>query len=272
MGVLYHYHKLLDQVGLLHAVVAALYSYPCHFGLLQALVERFNRRFNTFGVADGETCLDLWALHRVSGLPIFGQFYEEVCLNDLLRDQSTGSGSYILSHSFRYLMKVWRDLARCVTVTSPTVLPVRSPLEEGEVLERTVGEDDGTDFCPRVDFFLLLTLVFAGIKGNIPLDACAHPFCRWRRDRGGNDGDGSFSGRLSSGRDPGPGEDAPCGVMTAPLLSGPSEPLTAPLSLRRADIHSLSDSRWRQYATATFCRSITCGVCPFPEPRRSLAE
>ncbi|MQL81130.1 hypothetical protein Taro_013580 [Colocasia esculenta] len=91
MGILYHYHKLLDQ----------------------ALVERFNRRFNTFGVADGETCLDLWALHRVSGLPISGQFYEEVCLNDLLRDQSTGSGSYVLSHSFRYLMKVWRDLARC---------------------------------------------------------------------------------------------------------------------------------------------------------------
>ncbi|MQM16433.1 hypothetical protein Taro_049389 [Colocasia esculenta] len=113
MGILYHYHKLLDQVGLLHAIVAALYSYPCHSGLLQALVERFNRRFNTFGIANGETCLDLWALHRVSGLPISGQFYEEVCLNDLLRDQSTGSGSYVLSHSFRYLMKVWRDLARC---------------------------------------------------------------------------------------------------------------------------------------------------------------
>ncbi|MQM01120.1 hypothetical protein Taro_033869, partial [Colocasia esculenta] len=89
MGILYHYHQLLAQVGLLHAVVAALYSYPCHSGLLQALAERFNRRFNTF-------C-----------------FYEEVCLNDLLRDQSTGAGSYVLSHSFHYLMKVWRDLARC---------------------------------------------------------------------------------------------------------------------------------------------------------------
>ncbi|MQL76135.1 hypothetical protein Taro_008513 [Colocasia esculenta] len=113
MGILYHYRQLLDQVGLLHAVVAALYSYPCHSGLLQALAERFNRRFNTFCVADGETCLDLWALHRISGLPISGQFYEEVCLNDLLRDQSTDAGSYVLSHSFRYLMKVWRDLARC---------------------------------------------------------------------------------------------------------------------------------------------------------------
>ncbi|MQM21201.1 hypothetical protein Taro_054236 [Colocasia esculenta] len=101
MGILYHYRQLLDQVGLLHTVVAALYSYPCHSGLLQALAERFNRRFNTFCVADGETCLDLWALHRISGLPISGQFYEEVCLNDLLRDQSTGAGSYVLSHSFR---------------------------------------------------------------------------------------------------------------------------------------------------------------------------
>ncbi|MQL81715.1 hypothetical protein Taro_014176 [Colocasia esculenta] len=102
MGILYHYHKLLDQVGLLHAVVAALHSYPCHSGLLQALVERFNRRLNTFCVADGETCLDLWALHRISGLPISGQFYEKVCLNDLLRDRV---------HRLRLLL--WRDLARC---------------------------------------------------------------------------------------------------------------------------------------------------------------
>ncbi|MQL89284.1 hypothetical protein Taro_021863 [Colocasia esculenta] len=113
MGILYHYHKLLDQIGILYVVVAALHDYPCHSGLLQALAERFNRRFNTFGIAEGETCLDLWALHRISGLPISGQLYEEICLGDPDRDQSSGSGSYILSHSFRYLARVWRDLARC---------------------------------------------------------------------------------------------------------------------------------------------------------------
>ncbi|MQL94155.1 hypothetical protein Taro_026807 [Colocasia esculenta] len=113
MGILYHYHKMLERVGLLEAVVAALYSYPCNPGLLQALAERFNRRFNTFGIAEGETSLDLWALHKISGLPISGQFYEEVCLSDLDRDRTSGAGSYFLSHSFRYLARVWRDLARC---------------------------------------------------------------------------------------------------------------------------------------------------------------
>ncbi|MQL68471.1 hypothetical protein Taro_000758, partial [Colocasia esculenta] len=113
MGILYHYQKMLERVGLLEAVVAALHSYPCNSGLLQALAERFNRRFNTFGTAEGETSLDLWALHRISGLPISGQFYEEVCLSDLDRDQTSGAGSYFLSHSFRYLARVWRDLARC---------------------------------------------------------------------------------------------------------------------------------------------------------------
>ncbi|MQM16269.1 hypothetical protein Taro_049225 [Colocasia esculenta] len=72
MGILYHYHLMLERAGILQAVVAALHSYPCNPGLLQALAERFNRRFNTFGVAEGETNLDLWALHRISGLPIFG--------------------------------------------------------------------------------------------------------------------------------------------------------------------------------------------------------
>ncbi|MQL95660.1 hypothetical protein Taro_028326 [Colocasia esculenta] len=113
MGILYHYHKMLERVGLLDAVVAALHSYPCNPGLLQALAERFNRRFNTFGTAEGETSLDLWALHRISGLPISGQFYEEVCLSDMDRDWTAGAGSYFLSHSFRYLAQVWRDLARC---------------------------------------------------------------------------------------------------------------------------------------------------------------
>ncbi|MQL78722.1 hypothetical protein Taro_011170, partial [Colocasia esculenta] len=113
MGVLHHYRELLDQVGIFHAVAATLHDYPYHSGLLQALAERFNRRFNTFGTAEVETCLDLWAFHRISGLPISGQFYEEVCLDDLRRDQSFGAGFYILLHNFWYLMKVWRDLARC---------------------------------------------------------------------------------------------------------------------------------------------------------------
>lgn len=38
--------------------------------------------------------------------------YEEACLDDLHREYSIGAGSYGLPFGFRYLMKVWRDLAR----------------------------------------------------------------------------------------------------------------------------------------------------------------
>ncbi|MQL69575.1 hypothetical protein Taro_001874 [Colocasia esculenta] len=120
MGVLHHYHDLLDYVGIRHAVTAALYSYPCHAGLLQALAERFNRRFNTFATAEGETSIDLWGFHRISGLPICGGLYEKVCLDDLHRDSSKGTGSYHTPYSLRYLTKVWRDLARAGKDETPS--------------------------------------------------------------------------------------------------------------------------------------------------------
>lgn len=119
-GVLHHYGAALENLGIRHAVTAALYNYPCHMGLLQGLSERFNRRWNTFGTAEGETALDLWSFHRISGLPISGFAYEEATLDDLHRNCSTGQGEYELPHSFRYLMKVWRDLARAGKDKAPS--------------------------------------------------------------------------------------------------------------------------------------------------------
>ncbi|MQM17919.1 hypothetical protein Taro_050901, partial [Colocasia esculenta] len=114
-----------------------------------------------------------------------------------------------------------RALHCAMTVTSPAVLPVRSPLEEGEVLERTVGEDDGTDFCPSVDFLLLITLGFAGTKGNIPLDTCGAEIVAEMMEMGPLVA--VFPPVATQAR----GEDAPFGAMTAPLLSVPRESLTA---------------------------------------------
>ncbi|MQL97038.1 hypothetical protein Taro_029728 [Colocasia esculenta] len=112
MGILHHHGKLLRATGIYGAIEAALFDYPCYTGILQALVERFNVRWNTFGTAEGETSLDLWSFHRISGLPISGHFYEEVVLNDLHSFRTNGRGQYILPYSLRFLMKVWRDLAR----------------------------------------------------------------------------------------------------------------------------------------------------------------
>ncbi|MQL72971.1 hypothetical protein Taro_005320, partial [Colocasia esculenta] len=111
MGVLHHYGKILKLSGIYEAVEAALYDYPCHTRLLQALVERFNARWNTFGTVEGETSIDLWSFHRISGLPISGGFYEEIVLDDLHTYRSNGAGQYILPNSLRFLTKVWRDLA-----------------------------------------------------------------------------------------------------------------------------------------------------------------
>ncbi|MQL89218.1 hypothetical protein Taro_021785 [Colocasia esculenta] len=112
MGILHHYEELLRATGIYGAVEAALFDYPCYTGILQALVERFNAHWNTFGTAEGETSLDLWSFHRISGLPISGHFYEEVVLDDLHSFRTNGCGQYILPYNFRFLMKVWRDLAR----------------------------------------------------------------------------------------------------------------------------------------------------------------
>ncbi|MQM07839.1 hypothetical protein Taro_040682 [Colocasia esculenta] len=111
MGVLHHYGEILKLSGIYEAVEAALYNYPCHTGLLQTLVERFNARWNTFGTAEGETSIDLWSFHWISGLPISGGFYEEVVLDDLHTYRSNGAGQYILPYSLRFLTKVWRHLA-----------------------------------------------------------------------------------------------------------------------------------------------------------------
>ena len=56
--------------------------------------------------SEGETSLDLWSFHRISGLPIVGEPYEEVVLGDLHRSRTDGTGAYILPFCFRYLMKV----------------------------------------------------------------------------------------------------------------------------------------------------------------------
>ncbi|MQL73410.1 hypothetical protein Taro_005755, partial [Colocasia esculenta] len=126
MGVLHHYGEILKSAGIYEAVEAALYDYPCHTGLLQALMERFNPRWNTFGTAEGETSIDLWSFHRISGLPISGHFYEEIVLDDLHTYRSNGAGQYILLYSLRFLTKVWRDLV-LVERTDDPESPVANP-------------------------------------------------------------------------------------------------------------------------------------------------
>ncbi|MQL88932.1 hypothetical protein Taro_021495 [Colocasia esculenta] len=98
--VLQHYRHMLDLVGIRHAVTAALYRYPCY--------------------TEGETAIDLWAFHRISGLPIVGEPYEEVILDDFHRDSTDGQGHYVLEFCYIYLLRVWHDLAKARHSASST--------------------------------------------------------------------------------------------------------------------------------------------------------
>ncbi|MQL82779.1 hypothetical protein Taro_015257 [Colocasia esculenta] len=96
--------------GVYHSVFAARYRYHLSKGLCCGLAEVFVPEYNTFYTAEGEMSLDLWSLHQLSGLQIDGEPYEEVCLPDIIKDR-TGGGQDCMGYSYRYLMKVYRQLS-----------------------------------------------------------------------------------------------------------------------------------------------------------------
>ncbi|MQL81823.1 hypothetical protein Taro_014294 [Colocasia esculenta] len=86
--------------------------YPCYTGLIQAIAERYNSKWNTICTAEGETTIDLWAFHRISGLPIIGEPYEKDVLDEFYRNSIDGQGRYEIEFCYRYLMKALCDLAK----------------------------------------------------------------------------------------------------------------------------------------------------------------
>ncbi|MQM16306.1 hypothetical protein Taro_049263 [Colocasia esculenta] len=109
--VLHNYAPLLMTAGVYHSVFAARYRYHLSKGLCCGLAEVFIPEYNTFYTAEGETSLDLWSLHQLSGLPLDGEPYEEVCLPDIIKDRTDGRQEYCMGYSYRYLMKVYRQLS-----------------------------------------------------------------------------------------------------------------------------------------------------------------
>ncbi|MQM23550.1 hypothetical protein Taro_056616, partial [Colocasia esculenta] len=109
--VLHNYAPLLMTAGVYHSVFAARYRYHLSKGLCCGLAEVFVPEYNTFYTAEGETSLDLWSLHQLSGLPLDGEPYEEVCLPDIIKDRTGRRQEYCMGYSYRYLMKVYRQLS-----------------------------------------------------------------------------------------------------------------------------------------------------------------
>ncbi|MQL96752.1 hypothetical protein Taro_029438 [Colocasia esculenta] len=103
------YFQLTGAHNISHPLQAASWMIagggPQFLAIGLAVAERYNPRWNTICTAEGETAIDLWAFHRISGLPIVGEHYEEVVLDDFHRDSTDGQGHYVLEFCYRYLLR-----------------------------------------------------------------------------------------------------------------------------------------------------------------------
>lgn len=103
--VLEHYMPLLERVDLYHSVYAAKFHYPIFQGICCGLMEVFLKELKTFYTAKGDTSLDLWSLHQISGLPLDGEPYDECCPGDEDKDSTDSEGNYQFGRSLRFWLK-----------------------------------------------------------------------------------------------------------------------------------------------------------------------
>ncbi|KAL2897603.1 Methionine--tRNA ligase 1 [Bienertia sinuspersici] len=68
----------LTKTDLIDAVYASMFLYKCNFPLMQRFCEFWCPTTNTVLSGDGEASISLCDLRILSGLPIYGAFYDEV--------------------------------------------------------------------------------------------------------------------------------------------------------------------------------------------------
>ncbi|CAL5410211.1 unnamed protein product [Camellia sinensis] len=83
--VLSTFAPILKKCGIYAAIYVSQFAYARNVSLLKGFLERWSPDTNTFHTIYGELGISLWDLHRISGLPIRGEFYEEFTpSNDIL--------------------------------------------------------------------------------------------------------------------------------------------------------------------------------------------
>ncbi|CAL5440559.1 unnamed protein product [Camellia sinensis] len=79
-----------NKCGIYAAIYVSQFAYARNVSLLKGFLERWSPDTNTFHTIYGELGISLWDLHRISGLPICGEFYEEFTpSNDILYSSQT---------------------------------------------------------------------------------------------------------------------------------------------------------------------------------------
>ena len=100
---------VLTNMGLYHAVYASLFSYDCHPSVLRTFFEHWCSATNTLHTAQGEMSISLWDLCKIGGLPIQGNFYDEVVPSVGEFSCRNGRG---LPASCRYLFWAYHKLSQ----------------------------------------------------------------------------------------------------------------------------------------------------------------
>ncbi|KAF5934040.1 hypothetical protein HYC85_030211 [Camellia sinensis] len=88
--VLSTFAPILKKCGIYAAIYVSQFAYARNVSLLKGFLEQWSPDTNTFHTIYGELGISLWDLHRISGLPICGEFYEEFTpSNDILYSSQT---------------------------------------------------------------------------------------------------------------------------------------------------------------------------------------
>ncbi|CAL5391783.1 unnamed protein product [Camellia sinensis] len=88
--VLSTFAPILKKCGIYAAIYVSQFAYARNVSLLKGFLERWSPDTNTFHTIYGKLGISLWDLHRISGLPICGEFYEEFTpSNDILYSSQT---------------------------------------------------------------------------------------------------------------------------------------------------------------------------------------
>jgi hypothetical protein len=80
---------VLCSLGVYGCIFLSMFRYHIDTPWLRAFCERWNYSTNTLFIDDRELTPTLWEIHQLTGLPVFGHYYDEFLLSeDDLRDPS----------------------------------------------------------------------------------------------------------------------------------------------------------------------------------------
>ncbi|KAG9447594.1 hypothetical protein H6P81_013722 [Aristolochia fimbriata] len=101
--------SLLHNAGVYYGIWGSLFRYSCDVSVIRAFLDAWSAKTNTLVTCQGELSITLMDMDRIFGLPISGQFYDEISpmVADFKEVRSTD-----LPFSCRYLFLAYHHLCR----------------------------------------------------------------------------------------------------------------------------------------------------------------